>query len=184
MLGVLHANGVAVARPLAYCQPRGPGVKHEEALIMSDLGDCSNGMKYVKQLILENDVTSLREFEDRVIDIISALVEVGILDLDCSLENFVVTPTGNVFKVDLECGVHLPLRFNACYGVMLGTMVGTLAFAVQPRIELAEEFSAQLFSRLQPPTRVLQAAQVKVNEMMDRQRRRCGIDTRVSLAYI
>ena len=67
--------------------------------------------------------------------------------------------------------------------IMLGVLIGSYAFAMQPDAYRASKFARRLVDRLMPPMRVLRRARIEVETMLEQQRTKCGIDTRVSLPW-
>ena len=184
-LRMLCQRGAYAPRPLGYFRLRQPTVHHTEALITEDLGPCTNAARRAKQLLWSEQYELLERFENDLIAITLAMVSGGLIDTDHRLSNFVVTEAGRMVRLDLEHGTRVlfPNIWPNRYGIMLGVLVGSYAFAMQPAVSRAWDFAARLADRLMPPRRVLRRARRKVEAMLNRQRIERGIDTRVSLPW-
>ncbi len=184
-LRTLHQSGVCVPRPLGYFRLRESGVRHTEALIMEDLGPCTNATERAQELLRSKEYELLERFENELIAITLAMVSRGLIDTDHRLSNFVVSEAGHPMRLDFEHGIRVlfpTIRPNR-YGVMLGVLIGSYAFAMQPATFRAWEFADRLADRLMPPRRVLRRARFEVEVMFERQRTELGINTRVNLPW-
>lgn len=184
-LRTLHAAGVRVPAAQAYRVLRGTGAAHTEALIVEDLGRCRDTTEELKSLIRAGDALAVRGFEDTMIDATRRMIDAGLLDHDHRLPNFVTTPDGTPVRLDFElvCRVRWPRAHPHRLGIMLGTLVGSHAFAVQPDTTRTVEFARRLAAAVRPPTRALRVARAHVHAMLARQQREKGIQTRVDLPW-
>jgi len=184
-LKLLRAQGLPVPEPCACLRLRDPAARHTEALIEEDLGRCGDTTEQIKLLIRKSDEAGLRRFEDDLIETTAAMVRAGLIDTDHRLPNFVTLPSGRPVRLDFELArrVRAPMLWSRAYGVMLGTLVGSHAFAVQPDTSRTKAFAHRLAERLKPPARALAAARNTVTAMLARQQREAGIDTRVELNW-
>ncbi len=66
---------------------------------------------------------------------------------------------------------------------MIGRLVATHAFTVQPDIERILRFATRLADRTHTPRGVLRRARILADRMMETQRREDGIDTRFELQW-
>lgn len=181
----LQRAGVPVPGPIGYCFLSGSGVQYVEALFLQDLGQCKSGLQYIQEMIENGDSDSLQEFEDEVIAITLGMVRTRVLDRDHSVLNIVRPPSRGAVRVDLEVakGIVFPSLAINEYAQMLGRLIGTYAFAVQPDMGLARDFATRVADRLGPRRSVLHRAADFVRKMMEKQRRERGIDTRVDLPW-
>ncbi len=175
----LHDAGIPCPFPYAYrVLPPQPGVRHTEALISADLGVCRDSTEWFKALLRENPDAALA-FEDRIIEATAAMVANGLLDTDHRLPNFVVPPDGVPVRIDFE--LCIPVRAVAWHPRLLGGMIGTLlgshVFAVQPMTGRSVDFCRRLLARVPVPARSRRHARMVVATMLERQRRESGIDT-------
>jgi hypothetical protein len=154
-------------------------------LFLEDLGKTISATEFVKHLIRDTHEDRVREFEVQLIKMTCAMVGAGIVDPDHGLINTVVPESGEPVRLDLEMARgswHSALRRQA-YGRMIGHLVSTYAFAVQPDTSRATAFALRLAERLRPAPRVLRDAARYVNAMMDEQLRSANIDTRLDLPW-
>jgi hypothetical protein len=180
----LSGLGVDVPRPLAYCH-LGPRALHTEAIILEDLGNCQVGMQHVKDLLGARRELELEMFESHVIETTATMIRSAILDPDHRITNFVVTAEGRPVRLDLElarCVAYPTLHWRMC-GEMLGTLLGSYCFAVQPDTARVTDFARRLVARVRPGSRVLRRCRAVVEEMLETQRLNRGIDTRVDLPW-
>lgn len=171
-LGVLHREGLA-PRPLWKGVLR--DAPHTEALIMEDLGPTVRGSDRLRQLAGEGGV-ALAEFEDAILRATVVMVRAGLLDIDHTLTNFIVPADGMPRRVDLELAMQRsPARSLERAGPMVGRLLGTYLFAVQPDVSRAERFSARVWDALRAPRATQVRAQGMVDQMLARQRQEIGV---------
>ncbi len=178
----LRAAGLEVPRPYAYLTGLGSPAVHTEALITGDLGLCSDAVDRLKALIREGDRTGELAFEETLIEVTRAMISLGYLDTDHRLPNFVVTPSGRPVRLDFELNLWhpFPRLWTRDYGLMLGTLIGSYVFAVQPDQDRVKAFARAIRLRLDPPKSVLNRAAVRVDEMLSRQQAEIGLAIRVT----
>lgn len=179
-----HAR-LAVPSPLGFCRIRRRSTPWTEALILQDLGNCTEAIEYTKMLAKSGQEASLERFLDDVLDLTEGMIRCGIIDTDHSFNNLVVTPSGRAARLDFEIAqtsLLNQLGYNA-YGLMLARLIGSYAFSIQPEVERAYNFAQKLRTRLNPPMKVLKQVSREVGAMMDKQRLTVGIDTRVPLPW-
>lgn len=173
--------GVPVPRPLGMCRlPPNPN-GYVDALFMEDLGECTSSTEYVKNIVRKSLSDELHTFDEQLIDMTSKIVRGRVVDTDHGLVNILVRPSGDLVRIDVEMARRAFVgRITAnCYGRMLGRLLATYTFAVQPEISVVTAFTSRLVRRLGPSSRVLRIAEGYVREEMDYQRRRSGINTPV-----
>lgn len=172
----------AAPAPYAYLHFPRRGAAHTEALISSDLGPCADSTEAFKHL-LQHDPPAADAFEATLIQTTAAMVRQGLLDPDHRLPNFVVTPENHLVRIDFE--LCIPVRSVAAHprllGDMLGVLIGSHAFAVQPRVDRTAAFARRLADTLHPAPSAWDRANRKVQAMLDRQRQQSGIDTQLTL---
>jgi hypothetical protein len=156
-----------------------------EALILEDLGHCISAMDHVKALQSQAPRGDLDQFLDEVITLTRGLVECGILDQDHSFLNVVATPEGRAARLDFEIArlTRFVQLYPQRYGKMIGRLLVTYAFTVQPDSAMATEFASRLVAALHPGPRVLRHARTYVDVMLEKQRRHDGIDLRLALPW-
>jgi hypothetical protein len=66
------------------------------------------------------------------------------------------------------------------YGRMLGRLMGSYTFAVQPDDQRVRRFAQQLASQLGPPRRAMRVAQRYLDAMLAEQKARKNIDMNVA----
>lgn len=180
----LERLGVRVPRPLGLCR-LGGGFAYSDAICMEDVGGCSSALEYMKRLLAEERMEEFACLESSLIETARRMLRHGMVDIDCTLTNFVVTRAGELVRLDMEMTrwVGVPSLHAGRYGDMIGRMTASFAFTVQPRTELVEAFARRLTERLRPPNRVLARARRTVQAMLAHQMKHTGIDTRVALNW-
>jgi len=181
----LRAAGVRVPAARAYLVLRGTGAAHTEALVVEDLGRCRDTTEELKALIRAGDALAVRGFEDTMIEATRRMIDAGLLDHDHRLPNFVTTPDGTPVRLDFELvhRVRFPRAHPHRLGIMLGTLVGSHAFAVQPDTARTTDFARRLATAVRPPARALPVARARVHAMLARQERELGLKTQVELPW-
>lgn len=184
-LKLLSGNGVSSPRPLGYFRLRDPAARHDEALLSEDLGECRSAMAHVKHLVAAERFDALARFEDELVSITQHMIKLRLVDTDHRLPNFAMTPMGQVVRLDFEHAARVPsLRLSSRrYGIMLGGLVGTYVFAVQPCIERAASFADLLAEALSPPPGVLDCARLEVDRLLGVQYRATGIESKIRLSW-
>lgn len=184
-LKLLSGSGLPSPRPLGYFRLRSPAARHDEAILSGDLGECRNSVARVKHLLAEERFDDLARFENELVSITKRMIEIRLIDTDHRISNFVVTPEGRLVRLDFEHAARvICLKLSAQrYGIMLGGLVGTYVFAVQPDVVHAVSFAQCLAERLSPPRRVLCHAWTEVRRLLDGQYRFAGIASRIELPW-
>ncbi len=176
-LVLLAAAGIPVPAPLAYL-PRLPApARHSEGLITLDLGVCGDVTEHLKGLIARGDGPGEERLTAEIVRVTTVMVHLGLLDTDHRLPNFVLTPAGTPVRLDFELLVRRPWPrwWWDSYGLMLGTLIGSYVFAVQPDRDRALAFAARLRRSLAPPRPVLRRAGQRVAAMLYRQELEIGL---------
>lgn len=184
-LDCLHRARAAVPKPYACLHLASAAAPYTDPLFIEDLGPCEVALEYVKALFRQGQHDRLSAFEDDVITLTDTIIRAGIVDTDHSLVNTVVPAGGKPVRIDFELAqrVFHPAIATRLYGEMLGRLVGTYAFAVQPDVSRVVPFAERLQARVQAPARVLCLARSFAERMLDDQRREKAIDTRIDLGW-
>ena len=158
---------------------RNADARHTECLVQQDLGVCLDATEVLKQYILNGDEKAVETFDAVILSSTCIMVESGLLDVDHRLPNFVIPPDGQPVRLDFELAQRVRfLRLHSRqYGMMLGTLLGSYAFAVQPDQKRLECFAKKLIAALKPPKGVLIITSERVKDMLERQKKEIGIDT-------
>ena len=181
----LHRAGVRVPRYLGSCRIRLNSVPYTHALILEDIGECKDAVEHLKGLVLEREEADVWAFEEALIEQTHRILGAGYVDLDHGLINTVVPVSGEPVRLDLECAkrVSFPIVASRTCGTMLGRLICSHAFAVQPEVERTQDFACRLVQRLRLRTAVLRRAAECVRSMLAEQLAKTGIDTRVRLPW-
>jgi hypothetical protein len=182
-LARLLEAGIAVPAPLGTASFALAGSEFTDALFLEDLGSCETAFEHLKILIRLGDEARVERFLGEVVAMTAAIVERDIIDADHSLNNLVVTARGKLVRLATEIARELPGRPAKPYGIMLGRLIGSCVFAVQPEIERLGPFASALVERLDPDPAVLLEASAEVARMLGAQRCNKALDTRVSLPW-
>ena len=177
--------GVPVPAPLGFCRLAANEHRYTDALFMEDLGVCTSSTEHVKRLIRESREDDLYKFEQELIDTTAKILEAGLIDTDHGLVNTLVKPSGKMVRLDLEMvrWVYVLSLAPKAYGRMLGHLLATYTFAIQPDVQRTVAFAERVKDRLDPPRWVLRRAKEYVVKSMAIQREKTGIDTRVELPW-
>lgn len=184
-MSLLYERGVSVPRPVQCVPVSGDGVAHTDAIIIEDLGRCLRVGDELAGMIESRRFEEVIRIENGLIEITRDMIRAGVLDLDHSATNFVLTPEGRVVRLDLEfarCFGYVGLH-TGLYGRMLGRLIGTFTFAVQPDLDRAVLFAQRLAEAVDPPRGVLLRAKKYVDDMLAQQLRECGLDYILDLAW-
>lgn len=175
----LHQRGLPVPCVFGLVHLSEPVARHTVCLVVEDLGDCEDATEHLKQLIRSGDKAAEAQFNKTLIRTTSVLIDCNLLDVDHRLPNFVRPPGKPPTRLDFELAQHVfwrPLHWRQ-YGQMLGTLLGSYIFAVQPDEVRMQQFARDLIAALNPGMRVLRVAASRIQGMLERQKRESGIDT-------
>jgi len=177
----LHKAGVAVPRPLAYLRLGRQDAPYTDALCLEDLGESVLAMSHLKKLIRLSDTAAAEQIEQEMIDMTGQMVDDHVLDPDHGLHNMIVTNAGRLVRLDFETAQHvISVKFQPkLYSEMLGRLITTYVFAVQPDLKRIEPFIRKLIRRCRPPQEVLAAAQVYYDRAMQKQWDQQNVDSRL-----
>ena len=181
----LRRFGVDVPDVLGSCRVRSPHVPYTNALVLEDLGRVGTAMDHLKDLIASRSGQAANDFEDQIIELTRKIVDARVIDADHSMMNIVMTDEGRPARLDFEIArrVSSPRWSPRTWGAMIGRLVATHAFTVQPDVERARRFALRLANHIRPPAVVLRRAAALVEQMMETQRHEDGIDTRIHLEW-
>ncbi len=175
--------GIAVPAPLGTTSFALKDSEFTDALFLEDLGPCETAFEHLKNLIRAGEEAPVERFLAEVVELTASIVERDIIDTDHSLNNLVVTARGRLMRLDTEIARELRGRPAKPYGIMLGRLMGSFVFAVQPELERVGPFANALASRLDPDPAALREASAQVARMLDSQLRRKARDSRVTLPW-
>jgi tRNA A-37 threonylcarbamoyl transferase component Bud32 len=147
-LARLLEAGIAVPAPLGTASFVLAESEFTDALFLEDLGSCETAFEHLKSLIRMGEEARVERFLGEVVEMTAAIVERDIIDTDHSLNNLVVTARGELVRLDTEVARQLSGRPARPYGSMLGRLIGTFIFAVQPDLERVGPFARALVERL------------------------------------
>ncbi len=180
---LLQKTGVSVPGIVGFHRVTIDNFPWTDAVFFEDIGNCEKAMNYVKYLLARQEEDDLAKFLDSIIEMTDSLIRGGVVDLDHNFNNIVATPDGKAVRLDFERAYRSYLRWfpTVYYGRMLGFLISSYLFAVQPNVERATDFGKKLILRTKPPTRVLRATQRYIDNTMEWQKRRRGVNTRFTL---
>ncbi len=170
---------LGVAAPKAYGYGKAPKnlAGYTDAVVMEDLGECETAGSYLKGLIRAGDEAAVTRFEDDLIRMTVILARAQIIDFDHSMVNIVVKDADPI-RLDLEKARRVPwigLR-SGLYARMIGQLLGTFVFAVQPDTDRAARFAERLFADLAPSPSIVAGAQTHLDFLLKRQKDDKNID--------
>lgn len=177
----LWDHGVTVPAPIGVMRVSEASLPYTDALVLQDLGECEIALDHVKALVRGDKQSELDLFLGRVVELTAGMVDAGVIDRDHSFLNIVAQPDGVPARLDLEIA-ESSISAGA-FGEMLGRLVATLVFALQPDAKRAGPFVAALVKRIAPPPDVIDVAMATVTGMLEYQRRNGGPDTHIELPW-
>jgi hypothetical protein len=182
-LSRLHRAALSVPEPYGLCRVEAEGAPYTDALFMEDLGPATWGPKHFLGLLREGRQAEAQAFLETLIDFTERMLQAGVIDPDHGINNVLVPASGTPVRIDFEIAriVKEPRRRPELLGRMLGRLIATYTFLVQPDAGKAEEFAERLFDRVQPDADVIDGTQRHLDLVFSEQKRACGVDTRVNL---
>lgn len=178
-LRFLEPLRVGTPKPLAYLVLRDARTPYTEAMVSADLGECQRALAVFKDLLAAGDESRVRAFESALIESTAGMLAVGLVDTDHRIPNFTV-PAGSEKPVRLDFELCRRVRCVAWHphavGLMLGTLLGTHVFAVQPAVHKTTDFAARLQTAVRATPRVQRIARARVAEMLGTQSRERGVE--------
>lgn len=177
-LQLLHTHHLKVPEVYALLTITDTEAKHTECLIVEDLGRCADSTEFFKAAIRSNDTAAIEAFERNIISSTKTMIDCRLLDIDHRLPNYVITPEGEPVRLDFELArrIHIRQIHTKEYGLMIGTLLGSYIFAVQPNTARMEHFFNKLIDVPAPPASVLHIAAARIHDMLERQRQEIGMD--------
>ena len=184
-LRLLRKGGLGVPEPIACFTLQDPSARHTDVLIEEDLGACRDATEEYKAMLKEGRLADAADFEEHILRSTEVMLRQGFVDTDHRLPNFVVRPDGLPVRLDFELArrVRNPRREDKDLGLMLGALVGSYIFAVQPDAARAENFARRVAERLAPSAGALRIARERIHSMLQRQKREIGLDTIVEIPW-
>jgi hypothetical protein len=139
----------------------------------------------VKRVRREQGEKALTPIQDELIRSTRELLESNLIDEDHRMPNFVVRPCGSVSRVDFEMArqVRRPEDKPEKLGVMLGTLIGSYAFALQPDTSPILPFAEALARASKACAKARRIARLRVDGMLRRQSVEKGVRTSVVLPW-
>lgn len=181
---LIHRAGVRVPEPLGFNSLNMADGGRYDVMAIEDLGETERGLPYFKRLILAGDESEIIAFEDRVIATTAEIVELGVVDIDHQLNNFLVDTAGRLLRIDFECARRpcLGVMPRGVFAEMVARLLASHVYAVQPDVCRTERFAERLYERLRinnPRVRAL--VRSSVEEKLESQHCRVSITSVVVL---
>jgi O-antigen/teichoic acid export membrane protein len=178
-------NKASVPEVLGYFRLRHWRAAYTEAVVLEDFGRCGDLTEHVKRLRRQGGDAALAWIEEELIKSTQTLVESNIVDVDHRLPNFLVRPCGVIARVDFEMAHRVRNRGAdpAELGGMLGTLIGSYAFALQPDTAPVGVFAESLARVSKACPQARRFARLQIDKMLCRQHREAGIRTAVALDW-
>ena len=180
---MIHRVGLSTPEPLGFYRLTIPGGEQCEVLAIEDLGSTRVGLLHLKQLISDGLESSVLAFENCLIEETSSFVRKGIVDIDHTLNNFVVDNKARLMRIDFECALRYPFHLipRKAYVKMLARFLTGHIYAVQPDVYRSVCFAERLYKKLNIQNREKLSISILVNENLLRQEAKSGFKTSVSL---
>lgn len=184
-LRMMERLGVPAPRAFAYGRAAPNAEGYTDAMVMEDLGQIELAGVHLKGRVKAGDEAAVTHFEDEVIRMTGILARARVIDFDHSMVNIVVKDRDPI-RLDLEKARRVPwvgLR-PRLYGEMIGQLLATYVFAVQPDMDRAARFAEKLFAEIRPAPRIVRLAQAHVDKQLKRQKDGKGIDMALALPTV
>lgn len=180
-----RAAGLPVPEPLGLAVLASDTAPFTDALVLEDLGRLPVATEHVKACIAAGKERELAAFEAALVELTASFVEAEIVDTDHGLVNTLVDARGAPVRIDLEQARRLRPAWGAeeSLGRMLGHLLTTYTFAVQPDTRRVLAFAELLQSRLRPDPGVRRVAREYLAMRLELQTQRTGFEVRVSLPW-
>ena len=175
--------GVRVPSPLGFATVSWKGGVHGGAIVLEDLGNCAPAMSFIKDRIANAEEDRLAVFESRIVEMTAAMVRGNLLDEDHGILNMVVAEGDQPIRLDLERArrvISRNIRYRL-YGRMLGRLLATYTFAVQPETQRTFELAIRLKEETRPSRFAWEQTKEYVEERMRVQREQKGYKMTVQL---
>jgi len=158
---------------------------YTDAIVMQDIGVGVLGTEYLTQLLgqelKQGSADERIKFENSVIELTASILQAGVLDLDHHLVNMIVTPSGDIVRLDFEIStiVRNPRRHTRKFAWVIANLMTSYIVAVNAHgKETANGFAMKLAKDLELPANLLRHAKVKVEKNLESQQQQSGLDLR------
>ena len=144
-----------------------------------------NATQHIKDLLGKKNYDEVLSFSDEIMSLTSLLLDVGLVDPDHRLINLMVNETGEPVKIDLEiASIMSKYRFyENKIGDMLGTLIYSYIFAVQPHMDFAQNFSDSIIQEVNPSRYARKRAKKVIRHALSRQYDEIKIDSQIQLNF-
>ncbi len=142
----LGAAGLPVPRGIAICRLQQQGMPYTDALFLEDLGNRPTASAHLKQTIESGSEEARVRFEEQVLALTVGILRAGFVDPDHGFHNMLVSARGEPVRLDFELATRVgrPAWYPEPYGQMLGRLLSTYVYAVQPDTGLAVDFALRM----------------------------------------
>lgn len=181
----LQSAGVAAPVVMGYAMLGESERPYTEALVSQDLGELTSGPERIKALLAEGREQELSGFESRLIELTVRMIESGVLDPDHSVANVALSESGELIRLDFELArtVLMPRFHSRLLGLMIGRLVISYAFQVEPDLARAEQFARRLAERVGAWQRVLRYAKRFIESRQERAAMRDKVQIELKLDW-
>ena len=113
------------------------------------------------------------------------LADVRLVDPGHRMVNLVVNETGEPVKIDLEiASIMSKYRFyENKIGDMLGTLIYSYIFAVQPHLDIAQDFSDSIIQEINPSQHARKRAKKVIQSALSKQYAEINIDSQIQTNF-
>ena len=156
-----------------------------DALLVEDVGDRKLAMTLIKEMIGSGLNVQCEKFEDYVLEMTARIGRAGIVDPDHGFHNMLATEANEAIRIDFEVArnVLAPRWAPRLYSQMLGRLLTTYTYSVQPDSERAFRFAVRMAETMRPSRWVLKQVRAYLLTALARQRQEIGLDMRVNLQW-
>jgi hypothetical protein len=180
---LLYNAGIPTPQPLWFHSLDVANGQIYEAMAIEDLGATERGLTRLKKLVVTEDENAVISLEDRLILITVKFIQLGVLDVDHQLNNFLVDADGHLFRIDFECARqrYLTTLRKQEYSEMIARLLASHIYAVQPDVIRSVYFAERLYNNLNFDHQLQIMVRKSVDSKLERQRRENGVVTVVKL---
>ena len=178
ILSHLDHTSIRVPQLLGSCWIKDRSVPFSQAVVLEDLGETQRALEYYKDLREAGRTEEMNQLEERMLTMTEGLLDHHVVDPDHGFVNSVMTPAGELVRIDFEVAriVKDPRSAKQMCGQMLGRTLVTFAYAVQPDVERLDHFANELTERMDLSRESLQIARDFIDDALNEQQQQTGID--------
>jgi len=184
-LQALSNLGIATPKLLGRMKIRYDKIPYNYCVFTEDLGSTTTATKVLNKYISNKNEVAINDLEYKIISLTEILFSNGIVDPDNILANMLIDHNGKFWRIDFELAQKAKFS-NSLVGLrgkMIGRLIASYTWAVQPELWRVQQFSSKLANTLILSENVKTKALKVFNEHVNKQYDEIGIDSRTSLPW-